>query len=137
MDQLLKFRRAWIGPKSLAAFEQILDGEIPEPDELFVLLIPEDRYESQIFPLLNDMERVCGVAGADFAVEEIEQARLGNVIEFLKSYPTVSGGNVDPWLADWLDRAWGMCWVALQGGLGKKGGPAHRAPDGWSVFISL
>lgn len=114
---LASLRRAVVRPLGESAAGRLRLEELPPADQVEVYRIPEVAFEKH-FALFNDLHRVCGVAGDDFTVEEIEPERLENVLKMLKTYPRRdSAGKLDTGLDDLLDRLWGLCWRANQAGM--------------------
>jgi hypothetical protein len=110
--RLESIRRALVRPTSPAALEALRRGELPEGREMEVYRISEELYETY-FQVFNDLERVCGIAGDDFEVEEVEEDRLPCLCRTLKTYSR----SKDVVLDEFIDRMWGLCFRAEQAGV--------------------
>lgn len=117
------WKRAWVRPKTGEAEDLLRAGHLPLLTDLEVYEVTPEVFEAY-FPLFNDLERVCGVGGADHELEEVEPERLENVLPLLKTYHRrTPDGTLDARLDDLLDRTWGLCFRA------------HK--EGRSVFLVL
>lgn len=105
----LDYRRALVRAVDDSAADQIRADEWPGDERVELFRISDDVY-STYFQLFNDLDRLCGVGGDDFSVEEIEPDRLGCVSKVAKTYPRRdASGQLDATLDDLLDRLWSMC----------------------------
>lgn len=104
-----RYRRGLLRGLTPEADETIRQGEVPEEGTFEFCRVPDHLFEKH-FALFNDLDRLCGVAGNDFEVEEVEIERLGRVCRTLKVYPRRdASGRLDYELDDLLDRMWGLC----------------------------
>lgn len=109
---LAQLRRALVRPVDEVAADLLRRDELPAPEKMEIYRISPELFERH-FQLFNDLHRICGVAGDDFTIEEIEPERLGNVLKMLKTYPRRdTSGRLDVQLDELLDRLWGMAWRA-------------------------
>lgn len=114
---LRHYRRGLLRGLTPEAADIIRAGNIPDEGAFEYCHIPDKLYERH-FQLFNDLDRICGVAGDDFEVEEIEIERLACVSKTLKVYPRRDvHGKLDYELDDLLDRMWGICQRAQEQGL--------------------
>lgn len=113
---LSRYRRGLLRPLSDLTADELREGDLSDPADVEHYKIEDAQYE-KYFQLFNDLDRICGVAGEDFGVEEIEIERLDCVCKTLKTYNRRSSdGKLDVVLDTLLDRLWGICVRAKDAG---------------------